>query len=60
MLVTICFSLSSVWYMTLMCPFYFFYSLAEGFSGVCCGMDNTLMPMITSLTTICLLCVLSI
>jgi len=47
-------------YMTLMCPFYFFYSFAEGFSGACCGMGNTVVPMITSLTTICLLRVLSI
>ena len=47
-------------YMTLMCPFYFFYSFAEGFSGACCGMGNTLIPMITTLTTICLLRVLSI
>ncbi len=47
-------------YMTLMCPFYFFYSFAEGFSGACCGMGNTIVPMITSLTTICLLRVLSI
>ena len=47
-------------YMALMCPFYFFYSFAEGFSGACCGMGNTLLPMITTLTTICLLRVLSI
>ncbi len=47
-------------YMALMCPFFFFYSFAEGFSGACCGMGNTLVPMITTLTTICLLRVLSI
>jgi len=47
-------------YMAMMCPFYFFYSFAEGFSGACCGMGNTLVPMITTLTTICLLRVLSI
>ena len=47
-------------YMALMCPFYFFYAFAEGFSGACCGMGNTLVPMITTLTTICLLRVLSI
>ncbi len=47
-------------YMSLMCPFYFFYAFAEGFSGACCGMGNTLVPMITTLTTICLLRVLSI
>jgi putative MATE family efflux protein len=47
-------------YMTLMCPFYFFYAFAEGFSGACCGMGNTLAPMITTLTTICLLRVLCI
>ena len=47
-------------YMAMMCPFYFFYSFAEGFSGACCGMGNTLAPMITTLTTICLLRVLCI
>ncbi len=47
-------------YMTLMCPFFFFYAFAEGFSGACCGMGNTLLPMITTLTTICLLRVLCI
>ena len=47
-------------YMSLMCPFFFFYSFAEGFSGACCGMGNTLVPMITTLTTICLLRVLCI
>ena len=47
-------------YLRLMCPFFFFYSFAEGFSGACCGMGNTLVPMITTLTTICLLRVLCI
>lgn len=47
-------------YMAMMCPFFFFYSFAEAFSGACCGMGNTLVPMITTLTTICLLRVLSI
>ena len=47
-------------YMSLMCPFFFFYAFAEGFSGACCGMGNTILPMITTLTTICLLRVLSI
>ena len=50
----------AVRYLSLMCPFYFFYSFAEGFTGACCGMGNTVVPMITSLTTICLLRVLSI
>ena len=47
-------------YMSLMCPFFFFYAFAEAFSGACCGMGNTLVPMITTLTTICLLRVLCI
>ncbi len=47
-------------YMRMMCPFYFFYSFAEGFTGACCGMGDTVKPMIVSLTTICLLRVLSI
>ncbi len=44
----------------LMCPFYFFYSFAEGFSGACCGTGDTVRPMITTLSTVCLLRVLSI
>ena len=47
-------------YMSLMCPFYFFYCFSEAFSGVCCGMGDTLRPMITTLTTICLLRVLAV
>ena len=47
-------------YMTMMCPFFFFYAFAEGFSGASCGIGNTLVPMITTLTTICLLRVLCI
>lgn len=47
-------------YMAMMCPFFIFYSLAEGFTGACCGMGNTVVPMILSLTTICLLRVLAI
>ena len=47
-------------FMSLMCPFFFFYSFAEGFSGACCGMGSTLLPMITTLTSICLLRVLCI
>ena len=44
----------------LMCPFYFFYAIAEGFSGTCCGTGDTVRPMITTLTSVCLLRVLSI
>ena len=47
-------------YMRLMCPFFIFYSFAEGFTGACCGMGNTIVPMITSLISICLLRVLAI
>ncbi len=47
-------------YMSLMCPFYFFYSFAEAFSGVCCGMGDTLLSMVTTLATICLLRVLAV
>lgn len=47
-------------YMTMMCPFYFFYSFAEAFSGACCGLGHTLLSMVTTVTTICLLRVLSI
>ncbi len=47
-------------YMSLMCPFFFFYAFAEGFCGACCGMGSTLPPMLTTLTTICLFRVLCI
>ena len=38
-----------------MAPFYVFYAVAEALSGSCCGMGNTVLPMITTLVTICLL-----
>lgn len=47
-------------YMAMMCPFYFFYSFAEAFSGACCGLGHTLLSMVTTVTTICLLRVFSI
>lgn len=47
-------------YMRLMAPFFFFYALAEAFSGACCGMGDTVKPMITTLVTICLLRVAAI
>lgn len=42
-------------YMHMMAPFYAFYAVAEALSGSCCGMGNTVIPMITTLVTICLL-----
>lgn len=47
-------------YMHMMAPFFFFYALAEAFSGACCGMGDTVKPMITTLVTICLLRVAAI
>ncbi len=47
-------------YMRMMAPFYFFYAIAEALSGACCGTGDTLRPMLTTLTTICLLRVVSI
>ena len=38
-----------------MAPFYFFYAIAEVLSGACCGLGETLSPMITTLVSICLL-----
>lgn len=49
-----------VHFMTMMCPFYIFYAVAEAFSGACCGMGDTLRPMLTTMITICLLRVLGI
>lgn len=47
-------------YMGMMTPFFVFYSLAESFTGACCGFGDTLKPMITTLITVCLLRVVCI
>lgn len=41
-------------YMRMMAPFFVFYAVAEAYSGACCGLGETLAPMITTLLTICL------
>lgn len=41
-------------YMRMMAPFFIFYAIAEAFSGACCGLGETLTPMVTTLLTICL------
>ena len=41
-------------YMQMMAPFFVFYAVAEALSGACCGLGETLVPMITTLLTICL------
>lgn len=40
-------------YMQLMAPFYIFYAAAEAFSGACCGLGDTVRPMITTLICTC-------
>ncbi len=47
-------------YMQMMAPFFVFYAVAEAFTGACCGMGDTLRPMITTLITVCLLRVVCI
>lgn len=47
-------------YMKLMEFFYVFYSLAEAFAGGCCGMGDTLYPMVITFICTCLLRVLCI
>lgn len=47
-------------YMQMMAPFFFFYAMAEAFSGACCGLGETLVPMFMTLVTICLLRVICI
>lgn len=42
-------------YTQMMAPFFVFYALAEAFTGACCGMGDTLKPMLTTLATVCLL-----
>lgn len=49
-----------VHFMRMMAPFYIFYAFAEAFSGSCCGMGDTLKPMITTLICTCGLRVFSI
>lgn len=44
----------------MMAPFFIFYAMAEAFSGACCGMGDTLKPMVTTLVTVCLLRVVCI
>ena len=41
-------------YMQMMAPFFAFYAVAEALSGACCGLGETLVPMITTMITICL------
>ena len=40
-------------FMSMMCPFYVFYALAEAFSGAVCGLGDTLRPMIITLLCTC-------
>ena len=47
-------------YTRMMAPFLIFYAIAEAFTGACCGMGDTLKPMLTTLITVCLLRVLCI
>lgn len=47
-------------YMNMMLPFYFFYSIAEAFSGACCGMGKTMSSMIVTMSSICLTRVIAI
>lgn len=47
--------LLSVHYMKIMAPFFVFYALAEAFSGACCGMGDTVKPMLITLFGTCLL-----
>ena len=47
-------------YMKMMAPFYVFYTFAESFSGACCGMGDTIRPMITTLICTCGLRVVAI
>ncbi len=40
-------------FMRIMAPFYVFYAVAEAFSGACCGMGDTVRPMIVTLLCTC-------
>ncbi len=42
-------------YTRMMAPFFVFYAVTEAFTGACCGMGDTLKPMLTTLITVCLL-----
>ena len=47
-------------YARMMAPFFIFYAITEALSGACCGIGDTLKPMITTLVFICLLRVIGI
>lgn len=47
-------------FMRMMAPFYIFYSFAESFSGACCGLGDTIRPMIVTMICTCGLRVVSI
>lgn len=49
-----------VHYTRMMAGFFWFYALAEAFTGACCGMGDTFRPMLLTLITVCLLRVLCI
>lgn len=49
-----------VHFMKLMAPFYIFYAFAESFSGACCGLGDTVRPMIITMICTCGLRVVSI
>lgn len=40
-------------FMRMMAPFYIFYAFAEAFSGACCGLGDTIRPMIITLLCTC-------
>lgn len=40
-------------FMRMMAPFYIFYALAEAFSGACCGLGDTIRPMVITLLCTC-------
>ncbi|SFB27301.1 putative efflux protein, MATE family [Acetitomaculum ruminis DSM 5522] len=50
----------AAYYMKMLGPFFVFYSFGESFSGACCGMGDTVKPMIATLLCTCLLRVVCI
>ena len=42
-------------YMQMMAPFFVFYAVAAALSGACSGLGETLVSMVTTLLTICLI-----
>ncbi len=47
-------------YMKIMAGFFIFYAVGEALSGACCSMGNTVIPMVVTMVSMCMLRMLAI